>query len=95
MKKAIVFASIFTALTGASAFAENGDYSECGAANRPITVLNAETGRYESVRARTDRGWCQWSDGTIGDGSWEADGGSEASSSEGSESSSGGEGSPY
>lgn len=95
MKKAIIFTSILTAaLTSASAFAENGDgqYSECDALNRPIRVLNAETGNYESIRARTDRGWCQWSDGGIGDGSWEADG-SEPGASESSDSSgeSGGE----
>ena len=94
MKKAIIFTSILTALTSASAYAEtgNGQNSECAALNRPIRVLNAETGKYESIRARTDRGWCQWSDGGIGDGSWEAEGGeSGASQSSESSSESGGE----
>jgi hypothetical protein len=91
MKKAIIFTSILTALTNASAFAETGDrdYSECGAFNRPIRVLNAESGKYETIRARTDRGWCQWSDGGIADGSWESEGG-EQGASESSDSSTSG-----
>jgi hypothetical protein len=89
MKKAIILTSILTALTSASAFAETGagQDSDCTAINRPIRTLNAETGKYESIRARTDRGWCQWSDGGISDGSWESEGG-EHGASESSESSS-------
>lgn len=93
MKKAIIFSSILTAVTAAPAFAENGDaqYGECGAFNRPIRVLNAETGKYESIRARTDRGWCRWSNGSIDDGSWEAEGSSEAGDSSESGGETGGE----
>jgi hypothetical protein len=98
MKKALILTSIFTALTSVAALAENGagQDTDCSYLNHPIRVLNGETGRYDTLRTNTDRGWCKWSNGTISDGTWDADGGDrgESGNSDSSSGSEGGEG-PY
>jgi hypothetical protein len=93
--KTIMLASVLTAMTGVAAMADSGnDVSSDCALNRPIRVLNAETGNYESLRTRTDRGWCQWSQDRIDDGTWEPENdgsGADASASDSSRSDGGSE----